>query len=593
MRRPLSLALSAALVCAQGPAATSAFAQTVRAPAAGAPVVPTVVAPVTGMSAAPAALPSSAPSLTLRTTLALAPVVRGLSPDAVQSAAGRLTAASGRTVAASALAGALAEPEGTGGSKPETVAGALQQAERGVRPGQDRQSNLHRFWTASVKPAAEPSDEVSAPETRPRPSGLEPASPKKKTSPVARAAMLGAAVTAPLLAAPWYKDAYQNVGRLIEKAVEVPGVSEAAPWVFAGLVVLLGKPLARLARKAVDKLGDRLGWEPGTKLVARHAAGWATWIAAGIASSQIIGVDPTTLAQTFGVTTLAMSLALKGFLGNLIQGGALLLSHPFDIGDKIRLGKHQYDVVSMNLREVILTKDGGATHSHFAYSVLADLPITILKKYVAGKSFVSLQAPDLKPPQLPSLPWVRVAGLVAGAGVAVPAALLAHSLLVSSLPILYAVGIGIGTFFLARWVPRLVERWAKARKWGANETMITRMSATAATYLIGLASALRVLGVSWQALAASAGVTGIVVTIAATEVIQSTIAAFTLLSTQPFTLGDRIKIGDDIEGTVVDITLRYVVIKRDEPGDVYSLIPVGKFTQFEAPGEAPSAPNPR
>ncbi|MBI5200830.1 MAG: mechanosensitive ion channel, partial [Elusimicrobia bacterium] len=385
-----------------------------------------------------------------------------------------------------------------------------------------------------------------------------------------------------------FTDMAHTVIQTITNTLANPTVHAAIPYIIAAGVILLGKPLARLARRVVDKIADKAGWDAGTRLLARHAAGWASWIAAAIISSQFAGVEPITVAKSFGITTLAMSLALKGFLGNLIQGGALLLSHPFDIGDKIKLGKTEYKVLSMNLREVILTKDDGATHTHLAYSVLSEMPITIYRPYVTGKSFLELRRPDLKPPSIPrNKNWFRMAGYAAlGLGVVFPGAAFVHPWLLKTIPWLYAIGVGVGTFFLARYAPKVIDRIAKARQWGANEQMIGRMAASAGVFLLGLATALRILGASWEALAASAGVTGIIVTIAATEIIQSTIASFTLLGAQPFTIGDRIKVGDDHEGTVVDITLRYVVIKNDGAPESFTILPVGLFSKFEAPGDA-------
>ena len=47
-----------------------------------------------------------------------------------------------------------------------------------------------------------------------------------------------------------------------------------------------------------------------------------------------------------------------------------------------------------------------------------------------------------------------------------------------------------------------------------------------------------------------------------------------------------ITVGRSSGSVVVDITLRYVVVKNDGEPESFTLLPVGLFSKFEAPGDA-------
>ena len=585
MRRPLALLLSGALLLAQAASSVPAFAQTYGATTTGAPVSPVV--PIGGLQLAPVTPGADlrgGPTLGLTSILATAPIVFRAPPSARPAARTQPLASSDL-----ALAGAKRTAPAGG---PMLAGASLARSRDGLSPRADNAPFLNSFWTGSNRATPTAGDAVEAPEGSAAPQPLErPHTLRKPARSRATAdgtvALYGSALAPALAASYGFKDAAHSIMQTLTHTLAIPAVHHAIPYAIAVAVLLLGKPIARLARRIVDKLADKANLPAGTKLVLRHAAGWATWIATGIVASQFAGIDPGTVAKSFGISSLAMSLALKGFLGNLIQGAALLLSHPFDIGDKIRVGKTEYTVVRMSLREVILHQEGASRNLHIAYSELAEGPITIFKAYQTGRSFTNLRPHDLAPPSIPKgRAWLKYAGYGAlGLSLAVPGATVVHPWLLKTIPWLYAIGVAVATFFATRWAPKLAQRFAKAKGLGANETMLLSMAAPAATFLAGLATALRILGVSWEALAASAGVTGVIVTIAATEIIQSGIAALTLLVAQPFTLGDRIKVGDDHEGVVVDITLRHVVVKLDGPGEAFTLLPVGMFKKYEAPVE--------
>ncbi|MEM9137397.1 MAG: mechanosensitive ion channel domain-containing protein, partial [Cyanobacteria bacterium P01_F01_bin.42] len=70
--------------------------------------------------------------------------------------------------------------------------------------------------------------------------------------------------------------------------------------------------------------------------------------------SAIWGVDLSNLAAALGVGSLVIALALQNTLSNLVSGFLLLFDSPFQVGDWIRFGEIEGQVVDLNWRSVRL-----------------------------------------------------------------------------------------------------------------------------------------------------------------------------------------------------------------------------------------------
>lgn len=79
----------------------------------------------------------------------------------------------------------------------------------------------------------------------------------------------------------------------------------------------------------------------------------------------------------------------------------------------------------------------------------------------------------------------------------------------------------------------------------------------------GLITALGTIGINVGALVASLGVTGFGLSFAMKDTISNLMAGFLVLFYQPFKSGDYISV-QSVEGKVVDVNLRYTVIKSPE-----------------------------
>ena len=76
------------------------------------------------------------------------------------------------------------------------------------------------------------------------------------------------------------------------------------------------------------------------------------------------------------MTGFALGFALKDTISNLISGVLILLYHPFEIGNRIKIGGYEGTVVSIDLRYTELEAEGNKIL--IPNSKLFTDPITVL-----------------------------------------------------------------------------------------------------------------------------------------------------------------------------------------------------------------------
>lgn len=134
--------------------------------------------------------------------------------------------------------------------------------------------------------------------------------------------------------------------------------------------------------------------------------------------------------------------------------------------------------------------------------------------------------------------------------------------------------IGI-VIFLASWIianvlGRILVRFGS--KLGDSRRDVVRLCATAcrvAVLAVGLITGLGTMGVNVSALVAGLGLTGFALGFALRDALSNLLSGVLILVYQPFRNGDWISVAG-CEGKVVEINLRYTVIKKEQ--DTY-LVP--------------------
>jgi small-conductance mechanosensitive channel len=145
-------------------------------------------------------------------------------------------------------------------------------------------------------------------------------------------------------------------------ALHALGLGRAVETTIAGALFVLGVLVA--ARAAIQLTGRALGWyaerlpEPERARAERdyvplgRKAGWLVIVlCALVIVLHHFGQSIGALVAALGVGSLAIGLAAKEMLGNMLAGFALLVDRPFGIGDRIKLATgEEGDVLEIGIR---------------------------------------------------------------------------------------------------------------------------------------------------------------------------------------------------------------------------------------------------
>ncbi|MEK7389410.1 MAG: mechanosensitive ion channel domain-containing protein [Elusimicrobiota bacterium] len=144
-----------------------------------------------------------------------------------------------------------------------------------------------------------------------------------------------------------------------------------AVYAAAAAAAWLTSQTAGAAVRFIEFMADRYSWSPGKKVVWRLLARIGVWILGGGAMMRIIGFSWITLTTSLGLSTLGVGLATTNFFSNIIQGGEILLSKPFKIGDRLKVGVFDGVVKDMTLYHVVVDM-GDGRHALLPYSLVRD-----------------------------------------------------------------------------------------------------------------------------------------------------------------------------------------------------------------------------
>ena len=122
--------------------------------------------------------------------------------------------------------------------------------------------------------------------------------------------------------------------------------------------------------------------------------------------------------------------------------------------------------------------------------------------------------------------------------------------------------VGLATWWLARWLGRLVRRaLARVSAQGHIVLLATQMAHYGVLFL-GLLATLGVLGLSGAVLAAVAGVATLALALSIQDLLRNFAAGIYLLLERPFAPGDRIRVGDQ-EGRVEGVGIRATSLRTE------------------------------
>ena len=127
----------------------------------------------------------------------------------------------------------------------------------------------------------------------------------------------------------------------------------ASGLLFVVNVAILANIAYRVLDEMLARYGDRLaGVETSRQLIPLVQKLCSIFLigTALIITLKHFNYDILSLVTALGVGSLAIGLAAKDTLANMVSGFTLMLDRPFRIGDRIQLGSHVGDVIDIGLR---------------------------------------------------------------------------------------------------------------------------------------------------------------------------------------------------------------------------------------------------
>jgi len=120
-------------------------------------------------------------------------------------------------------------------------------------------------------------------------------------------------------------------------------------WILASLVKNLireyGLPFAERTDTDVDERIIRL---------LDLTAVYVIWVAGILISLRELGIQVTAFLASMGIAGLAVALAAKTVLSNVLAGVTLTADPNFRVGDRIEVGEHIGDVTAINLHKTVI-----------------------------------------------------------------------------------------------------------------------------------------------------------------------------------------------------------------------------------------------
>lgn len=467
-------------------------------------------------------------------------------------------------------------------------------AEAARMPAAEARAESERVWSGAGKAetAAVDAELPASPAAEaPSQARLAPA-PKAKARRAASALLMGGAATALPPAAPMALPHWLGAA-----------LTEYAPYAYGlgGMGLTYGA--TRLVRWAVNKIAKRGGWDANKTVAVRLVASMATWAAGATASLHFAGVSSQALLTTLGVGGIAVTMSAKEFIGNLLEGVKVLMSHPFQIGDSIILGDKIYKVRGLNLRYLELDRYKKST-TLMTFTQLGSKPITVQREYQPER-MLKLQKPKLgfkgvlsaaageRPSLLKATAWAGAAVLLL-AGLPQLKTAVGFSWFQTLFPMLHGGVVLFATRQVEKWALGFVDRLAAKAGWSQQTTVVARLVAQLIVYAVGGTFALHAFGATWTAVLASLGATSIAVGWASSDVISNLIQGFWILFSRPFRVEDVIEVAG-VTGRVVDMNLQYVVLEHSDKTHTlipYSVIRDSAFTVLDPSEADTSAPKP-
>ncbi|NNF62496.1 MAG: mechanosensitive ion channel family protein [Gammaproteobacteria bacterium] len=126
-----------------------------------------------------------------------------------------------------------------------------------------------------------------------------------------------------------------------------------AQWLRAGLIIIIGLVLARLASRVIYR-STRVPMGEHRAVMLKRLVFYALFVLVAMAALRELGFSLGVVLGAAGVLSVALGFASQTSASNLISGLFLVAEAPFSIGDIIKLGDRTGEVLSIDLLSVKL-----------------------------------------------------------------------------------------------------------------------------------------------------------------------------------------------------------------------------------------------
>ena len=158
-------------------------------------------------------------------------------------------------------------------------------------------------------------------------------------------------------------------------------VTQTIHWLpqigFAAAVFLAFWLVAKGVGRTIKRTGENARLDPHIASLIAQTANVVIVILGIVTALGTLGINVTALVAGLGLTGFALGFALKDTISNLLAGILILIYHPFNIHDKIRVSGYEGKVISIDLRYTKLENEDRVIL--IPNSKLFTDPITILK----------------------------------------------------------------------------------------------------------------------------------------------------------------------------------------------------------------------
>ncbi len=104
------------------------------------------------------------------------------------------------------------------------------------------------------------------------------------------------------------------------------------------------------ARKVVQRILSQAHIEEGLQYTFQRITEYTLILIGAIIVFQFVGINLSGLAVIFGLLSVGIGFGLQNITSNFISGLILLLERPIKVGDRVRVGDTEGDVLEINIR---------------------------------------------------------------------------------------------------------------------------------------------------------------------------------------------------------------------------------------------------